>query len=122
MPRESPRVTHRYKHININGQGLRCNVTETAIYKHMQYGPAELQSIVEEIRVMYLPFITVVGLLAVFTVTLGAPVNQTVGISWNEVTEGSLKLNELAKRLLTEVSGLSSVFSIANGRVMIKLN
>ncbi|XP_021423044.1 uncharacterized protein LOC110492907 [Oncorhynchus mykiss] len=88
----------------------------------MQYGPAELQSIVEEIRVMYLPFITVVGLLAVFTVTLGAPVNQTVGISWNEVTEGSLKLNELAKRLLTEeLSHLKNVEIVVKGpRVLVE--
>ncbi|XP_041712405.1 uncharacterized protein LOC121545711 [Coregonus clupeaformis] len=88
----------------------------------MQYGPAELQSSVEEIRVMHLPFTTVVSLLAVFTVAFGAPVNQPVGIIWNNVTEGSLKLNELAKILLTEeLSHLKTVERVVKGpRVLVE--
>uniref|UniRef100_A0A3P8ZF41 Uncharacterized protein n=1 Tax=Esox lucius TaxID=8010 RepID=A0A3P8ZF41_ESOLU len=51
---------------------------------------------------MFLSFTTVVTLLSIFTGGFSAPVNQTAGISWNKIKEGSLKLNNLAKRLLIE--------------------
>ncbi|KAJ8016854.1 hypothetical protein DPEC_G00011670 [Dallia pectoralis] len=51
---------------------------------------------------MFLSFATVVTILSVFTGALSAPINQPVGISWNSIKEGSLKLNHLAKRFLIE--------------------